>query len=104
MPCRIDTESRPTVLIEETQPILTSMRVDASFANTRDRAGPHQRRNLRGWNVQEFAEQYSVDQNVTIGDFNLHHFHPAGIGRHSVDDFRRKHLNENYDYDHANDD
>jgi hypothetical protein len=68
----VDTQSRATVAMEERQAKFVLMNINPFFAGTRDRKVPHERYDVAGRNIEQFAQQCGVYQKCTIADFNLH--------------------------------
>ena len=72
VPGRVNAQLRPAISVEETQSKLPLMGINTALTKTRDGMSPHQGWDLRRLDVQEFTKQRGIDQNISIGDLDLH--------------------------------
>jgi hypothetical protein len=68
---RVDAQPGPAAAVEEAQPKFPLMGVNTPLAKAGDGVRPHEGRYIRRDNVQEFAQQRGIDQNIAIDDLDL---------------------------------
>jgi hypothetical protein len=66
----IDDEPKPAALVEERQPIPAGILVNTAFAQTRDRAIPHQRWNARRFKVETIGDNLRVKLDLAVLNFD----------------------------------